>query len=361
MPARRNATRPLNLGIVGCGFVTRTRHLPALRRVPEVRVVAVADVDPAAARDVADRWGIPRRHADGRDLVADPAVEAVAVCVPAACHVEVALAALEAGKHVLVEKPLALSLEEADRLLERASRSRPKTLFGFNLRWHRLVRTAREMIRAGRIGTIQSVCTTYSDAVLGRPGLPAWRARRALGGGALLEKAVHHVDLWRFLLDDEVAEVFGFTCAGRGEDQTAVITARMRKGALATALVMDASAVRNELALYGDAGGLGIDCYRSDGLAVAPTVGAPGAPRVRLRRIASSIVQIATHLGDIRRGGVFDASYEAEWRHFVDVIRRDAPPGCTLEDGRRALEVVLAAMQSDASGAPVRLDGRGAR
>jgi hypothetical protein len=277
MPARRNATQPLNLGIVGCGFVTRTRHLPALRRVPEVRVVAVADVDPASARDVADRWGIPRRHADGRALVADPAVEAVAVCVPAACHVEVALAALEAGKHVLVEKPLALSLAEADRLLERASRSLPKALFGFNLRWHRLVRTAREMIRAGRIGTIQSVCTTYSDAVLSRPGLPAWRVRRELGGGALLERPY-------------TTSTCGASCSTtrwpRSSASPARAAARIRRPssrrgcgrALATALVMDASAVRNELALYGDAGGLGVDCYRSDGSPSRP-VGAPGAPR----------------------------------------------------------------------------------
>src|SRR6185503_8991603 len=106
----------LGLGLIGCGTVARAQHLPVLRRVPELRVVAAMDVDATACRALAAQWSIPRCHATVDALLADPAVEAVAICVPATAHVDVAIAALDARKHVFMEKPIALSLGEADRL-----------------------------------------------------------------------------------------------------------------------------------------------------------------------------------------------------------------------------------------------------
>ena len=96
MPDRR---KPVKLGLIGCGWVTETRHLPALRFVPDAEVVAVADIDAVRLNRVADRFHIEHRYRDFRALLDDPAVDTVAVCVPAQLHVEVALAALDSGKH----------------------------------------------------------------------------------------------------------------------------------------------------------------------------------------------------------------------------------------------------------------------
>src|SRR5436190_9300697 len=96
---RRLSGRRLGLGLVGCGFVTRRFHLPALRRVADVEVVAVADVDETALHEVADSLSIERRYLAAGELVHDPRVEAVAVCVPPEAHVQVASVALDAGKH----------------------------------------------------------------------------------------------------------------------------------------------------------------------------------------------------------------------------------------------------------------------
>jgi predicted dehydrogenase len=227
-------------------------------------------------------------------------------------------------------------------------------LHGFNLRWHRLVRTARALVREGRLGSVQAIGTTYSYPLPG-VAVPDWRAYRAQGGGVLFEEAVHYIDLWRYLLDDEVAEVFARISARGGRDETAVITARMRSGTLAVALLTNAAGVRNEITLDGTLGTLRVDCFRSDGLELGSATELPGAPRTRLRRATGQARQLLRNFGELRRGGVFGQSYEVEWRHFVDVVQSRETPECTLEDGRRALAVVLAAIEADTRGAPVLL------
>src|SRR5438270_12767855 len=96
--------RAVRLAIVGCGFVTVDRHLPALRHVPEIDVVALADLDPRRAAEAAESFGLDAATLEVERLLAAPEVDAVAVCTPPASHVELALAALDAGKHVFLEK-----------------------------------------------------------------------------------------------------------------------------------------------------------------------------------------------------------------------------------------------------------------
>ena len=355
MTTARGARDPLRLGIVGCGSVTRYRHLPTLRRVPEIQVVALADVDPVALADVADRIGVSRRHTSARSLAEDPQVEAVAVCVPVTAHSEVALAAIEAGKDVFVEKPLARHLEEANHLLERAAGSPSRMLMGFNLRWHRHLQAARRLVGAGALGRVHALRTVFSDSVRSQPNLPEWRSRRDLGGGVLFDKLAHHFDLWRFLLDDEVEEVFALAGADRGDGDTVNIIGRMRGGVLVTALGLDDAVMAHEVTLYGELGGVHVDCYRFDGLVRSSRNDRPGAPRTRFLHLASAIKASRASLAAIWRGGDFNASYDGEWRHFAEVIRRGVPPLCGLADGRAALQIALAADRSMSLGEPVRI------
>ncbi len=344
---------PLRIGIVGCGFATQDRHLPAISRMPQVECVALADANRVTLDEVAERWRVPRRYLDATELARDPDVEAVAVCVPAASHVEVALIALAHGRHVLVEKPVALSLDDADRLIERAEAVPVKVLVGFNLRWHRLVVQARDVLRSGGLGRIQAVRTVFSDSTLARPELPEWRRSRASGGGSLLDKGVHHFDLVRYLLGEDFAVVAAGSSGRHADDEVVTISGRTTGGALVSMLMMDAATLGNELTLYGDEASLHVDCYRSDGFELRGLSDVPGAARTRLRRIASSLEQLGGHLGELHRGGVFDASYRAEWRHFADAVRLDLEPECSLEDGRQALRVALAAAQAATLGRPV--------
>jgi predicted dehydrogenase len=175
--------KTVRVGIVGCGRVTETRHLAALRGVRGVEASALADVDAARLSRVADACGVARRYADWRGLVRDENVDVVAVCVPPALHAPVALAALDARKHVFIEKPLALTLEECDLLdaaVERAGG--PKVAVGFNMRFHRLVREAREHVERGRLGRVKLVRTVFASGMRARPEYPEWRRRRESGG-----------------------------------------------------------------------------------------------------------------------------------------------------------------------------------
>ena len=341
----------MRLGIIGCGFVTLDRHLPALRQVPEIDVVAVADTEPERAADAARR--LPRGRAVEVEALLDGDVEAVAVCTQTATHAELAIAALDAGKHLFLEKPVAPSLEEADRIAERAAGSPLQVLVGFNFRRHRLVERTRQSVRDGRLGRVQAVRTAFTSPVLDEKR--EWKTRRELGGGALFDLAIHHFDLWRFVLGAEVAEVFALTRSERADDQSAVVTARAADGMPLTTLALDDSAVTHELAVYGDEAALFADCCRVDGFHVAPRAEPPGSPAARLRRAREAVRRPSESYRAVRNGGDFRVSYVEQWRHFARVVRGEVAPSPTLADGRAALEIALAAARSADSGSSVRL------
>jgi myo-inositol 2-dehydrogenase/D-chiro-inositol 1-dehydrogenase len=347
--------RPLGVGIVGCGEIAQKCHLPTLGRLREARAVALADTDAERLYRAGERFGIERRHADYRALLADATVEAVAVLVPARLHVEVALAALEAGKHVLIEKPLALSLAECDRLIERAARSDRAVLVGFNTRWHPLVRRARDVVRCGLAGPLRMVRTTFACLEQHVGNVAEWRKRRALGGGGLLDMAIHHFDLWRFLLEREANEVTALLGAEEADDELGVVSARMDGGVLATESFVERTAVAQEIELLGRAGRVAVSCHCFDGLHIFPLARYPGDARTRLAAAANTLRALPGALLRRTRRGDYGASFLGEWRHFIDCVRCGARPECTPTDGRRALEIAIAAAQSDATGRAVRV------
>ncbi|MGH7455209.1 MAG: Gfo/Idh/MocA family protein, partial [bacterium] len=256
----------LKLGFVGCGRATEVLHLPALRQVPEAKVMALADVNPDQLKKVADEFQIEQRYADYQALLDDPALDVVAVCVPPQFHVEIALAVLEAGKHLFVEKPLALRLDECDRLIQKAKTANKKIMVGFNLRHHRLLQDAQRIIRQGDLGAIEAIRSTWTSAIRHHRTIPAWRNQCEQGGGALFEIAVHHFDLWRYLLQGEVEEVYAFSRAEKWPDETVTVMARMRNGVVISSLFSERTSDNNEIEIFGQQGRLRLSLYRFDGV-----------------------------------------------------------------------------------------------
>ena len=351
----RHRSKLVRLGLIGCGRVTETQHLPALQHLPDVEVVAVADIDPDRLGRVANPFRIEHRWTDYRALLDHQNVEAVGVCVPPQLHVEVALAALDAGKHLFIEKPLALSLDESERLIAQAAQSPKKVMVGFNMRWHRLVRQAREIIHRGDLGSPKLIRTALTGGSHVSDDTPEWRKRRELGGGTLVDVAVHHFDLWRFLLQTEVEEVFATSRSEQREDETATVMAQMSNGVLATSVFSQGTSSNHEIEVYGQSGRLHVSCYRFDGLEFFPTSIFPGDIRTRLQRILFALKELPQAALRARQGGDTVASYRAEWRHFINSIHHDTPVECTLEDGHRALQVVLAAAASASLRQPVKV------
>ena len=336
----------IRLGIIGCGRVTALRHLPVLQsRVPELRVVALSDIDGARLDSVAGAFGIAGRHTDYRKLLAEEQVDAVAVCVPPSFHTEVALAALDAGKHVFIEKPLALALDECDLLRERAAQSESlKIMVGFNMRWHRLVREARARLRRGELGRVKLARTVFVCGMRNQPGYAAWRRERATGGGAIFELGVHHFDLLRFLLGGEASEVYATSPAG---DETAIVTTLMSGGEQTVTALSEGTGENHEIEIYGERGWLRVSCYRADGIEQLGAGQYPGALGERVRGMTRTLVGLPRMIRQARLGGDYVASYGEQWRHFADAVgNAGTPVEATLEDGRRALEIALAACES---------------
>ena len=148
----RSAELPVRVGIVGCGRLTRNKHLKVISRLPGIECVAVADRDAEICKSVADQYGIAGRYRDVESLLEHPGLDGVALVVPTKAKAEVTTSALRPGLPLLLEKPLAGSLDQAETILDAAARSSSPVLMGFHVAFHRLVREALEMVHRGTWG-----------------------------------------------------------------------------------------------------------------------------------------------------------------------------------------------------------------
>lgn len=317
--------------------MARKKHLPALARVEGLDVVALHDSDPAAIAHAALQARGARGHEQLDAFLADPDVGVVAVLTPPAQHGEHAVAAFAAGKRVLCEKPLALTTNDARAICDAAAGSGLLGATGLMSRALRVVQRARRAIADGAIGEVVAVRSTFADSVVEEDlGARPWRRRGATGGGALQEKLVHHVDLWRYLTGLEVESASSAAVdSEREEGEAVVITGRMTGGVLASSVGLDRSAVTNELQVFGSRGHIALDLYRVDGYRLEGLNQVSGEPAVRVRRAAAAAAKVPSIAAQLRSGGEFSNSYVRQWEAF-----RDGAPLATLEDGLQATEVL---------------------
>lgn len=356
MSERNQTLRPLNVGLIGCGRAAQHLHLPALSRGPAARVLALADSDQSQLDAASQRFAIRQTYLNYRQLLDDSEIDVVAVCVPTQWHSKIGLAVLQSGKHLFVEKPLALTLKECDALIQAASRAGRKTTVGFNLRHHRLVRKARALLQSESLGELEAFRSTMVSALQHRGQSPAWRSNRAQGGGVFFELAVHHVDLLRHLFGVEIVEVYA-TARSEGQAESAVnVNFKLASGLLATSVFSDWMGTDvNELEIFGRGGVLKVSLYQLDGLRHDTFQQHAGGQSWRLRQARQTLKMLPEFPGALRLGGDFKASYYYEWQSFLKAIRDDLPPAASLEDGRKALQVVLAMIESTDTGKSVKI------
>ena len=192
------------VGIIGCGLIGQKRA----KALGTGRLVACADIDETRAKALAGNSGA-KVFCDWRGLLALPEVDIVIIATLHNLLAEITLAAIKAGKHVLVEKPAARNPEELEPVMAAAERRGVKVHVGFNHRYHRAFRKARELLEAGTLGELMFIRARYGHG--GRIGYEKeWRAKPELcGGGELMDQGPHLIDLSRWFLDD-FTEVQGF-------------------------------------------------------------------------------------------------------------------------------------------------------
>lgn len=192
--------KEFTVAIIGAGQIARNRHIPNYNALPGVRVVGVCDVNADAARQTAEEFGVEYWDTDAASLLARCHPDAVSVCVPNRFHCEFTELALQAGCHVLCEKPPAMSVEQARQMQQLASSQGRQLSYGFHLR--HLPETARlyQRTRAGELGQVYAARVEW----LRNRGIPGWGCftnRAMQGGGPLIDLGAHMLDLALYLLD----------------------------------------------------------------------------------------------------------------------------------------------------------------
>ena len=199
----------LQVGVIGAGSISEM-HVSSYANNPNVRLVAIADLNEERAKDKAEKFGAERVYTDYHELLADPEIEAVSICTWNNLHAEMAIAALDAGKHVLVEKPLARTVEEALKIQEAVQRSGKTLQVGFVRRHASNTKLIKQFIDNGDLGEIY-----YGKAsILRRLGNPGgWFSDHdRSGGGPVIDLGVHVIDiLWYLMGKPKVASVSGNT------------------------------------------------------------------------------------------------------------------------------------------------------
>lgn len=338
--------KKLKLGIVGCGKVAHERHLPALNLLQQIQIVAAADSVSAHLNTLADQYNIPKRYTCHKDLIDDPNVDAVAVLTPTGTHVEIGLAVMEAEKHLFMEKPLALTLDDCDKLNEKSKTVHSKTMICFNLRWHRLVQQTRTIIRTGKLGTIKAICSNYTHFRDGSKA-PAWHRTLNSGGGVTFNESVHYFDLWRYLLQTDVTDVFAFSTADQYyEDESSMITAHLANDCLASVYNTFKTSPNSEFEIFGTKGRLCVNLYRFDGIDFFPSHIYSGNIPARIKKMSQSMLEFIRAVPLMRRGGDFQATFYNIWQHFLDCVFNDKTPEASLEDGKHTIQISLAAIES---------------
>lgn len=337
----------MRVGVIGCGAVACYCHLPALRRIRGVKVVAAADPD-ENARKRAKRKVRGSMHAAAEEILERADVDAVIISVPTYLHAKVAVAAARAGKHFYLEKPVATTSAEAVRIAEAVALAGVTAVTGFNRRLHPLYEQARAILRAGRVGDVRAVQTTFSEPVP-PGGLPAWKRWRHTGGGVLLDLASHHFDLLRWFLDDEIGVIGASIASVESQQDSASVQILMKSGVGVQSYFSFRAGLADYLEFICERGTLRIDRHRASLTVLEPRRLGYGARRGRIApRRANASWRLRRML---RPAG--DPSYVRALRAFVAEAEGGPRRAASLEDGIRSLEVVLAAEESARTAKPV--------
>lgn len=339
-------SKKIGVAIAGCGAITRTRHAPEYNNNPDVEIKGFYDYDENRARELAEIYG-GRAYPSFEELIADDSVTAVSVCSPNFLHAEHTIMALEAGKDVLCEKPMAPSLSEAQAMLEVQKKTGRILMLGHN---QRLVPThikAKQLLDQGVIGRTLYLQTNFQHA-----GPENWSIERGTTWffdknkakyGVLGDLGSHKIDLIRFLLNDEIEQVFTSTstldkCNQDGKlielEDNAVCMFKMCSGIQGLMHVSwtNYGHEDNSTVIYGTEGTMKIFANETDDIVIDSRDGS--VARYQVGAISTNVRQLSS--------GIIDA--------FINsVIRRTAPPVSGL-DGINTLACVEAAGKSAASG-----------
>ena len=371
----------LGVGVVGYAFMGAA-HAHAWRTAPHMfdlpltpAMVALCGRDAAAVKAAADWQGWASAETDWRELIARPDVDLVDICTPGDLHAEIAIAALDAGKHVLCEKPLANTPAEAEAMTAAAQRAAARgvrSMVGFNYRRVPALALARTLVAEGRLGEIRHVRATYLQDWLTDPAFPlSWRlVRERAGSGALGDLGAHIIDLAQYLTGEVITAVSGSTTtfvserpvhgwvahAPRGAvtvDDAAVFTARLGAGVTLGSFEVSRFAAGRKNALRielnGSLGSVAFDLERLNELEFHDHAGdalTAGFTRILVTEPGHPYLSAWWPPGHVLG---WDVTFSHEIADLVTAIAEGTQPRPSFADGLQVQRVLAAVQESAAS------------
>jgi len=342
--------RKKGFGLIGCGRVA-PRHAQSIQELPGARLVAVADVVKSRAERFARDSGV-RAYTDYRYLLDRKDIDVINICTPSGMHARMGIEAVQAGKHVIVEKPMALSLEDADHLIAAAQSARVKLCVVLQNRYNPPMQDLHRVAMGGFLGRLLLGSATvrwYRPQEYYEDG---WHGTWAMDGGALMNQSIHHIDALIWLMG-EVESVFAYTAtlAHRMEaEDTGVAVLRFASGALGTvegSTITFPENLEGSVALFGERG--------------AVKVGGTALNRKIFWKIDGQIEHERELLSreQVDPPSVYGTSHKAIIADMIDAIECDRQPITDGIEGRKSLAVVLGMYKSARIGAPVALNEHG--
>jgi predicted dehydrogenase len=344
--------KKLRVGVIGLGM--GRHHIAGYQTHPNAEVVAVADVDPARLAEIGDKFGIAGRYLSGEEMLHEEKLDLVSVGTPNKFHKSLTLAALEAGCHVLCEKPMAMNADEARQMLAAAQQAGKRIMINFSYRFTEQSMALKRQVDAGMLGEVYYARTIWHRR-RGLPGFGGWFSQKALaGGGPLIDLGVHRLDLALWLMGyPKPVWVMGSTYNPIGsalakEKGVAFDVEDLAAGFIkfdnGATLEVEASWAANiaekelmETRLYGTQGGL-------------------------VQRNVEETYKFEAELYLERDGAQFDMKLHppappvpTPMYHFVDSVVSDTPHIATGEEGLLVMEILDALYQSAAEGQPVKI------
>lgn len=330
----------ITFGVIGAGRIGKIHAENLVTRIPGVQVLSIADIMLEAAQERAAHLHIPTATADYHDILADPNINAIAICSSTDTHAQIIVEAAEAGKHIFCEKPVDHDLAKIDAALVAVEKAGVKLQIGFNRRFDPNFRKVREMIAANKVGIPHILRITSRD-----PAPPPIEYIK-VSGGIFLDMTIHDFDMARYLMGCEVTEIY---VAGgvmvdpaigeAGDIDTAIITLRFENGAIGT-IDNSRKAVYGydqRVEVFGSGGMVATNNNTPDSHIYSNADGVQSAPPLYffLERYAESFTQ--------------------EMREFVASIQNDTTPPVIGMDGRIPVIMCMAALKSYQENRPVKL------
>ncbi len=335
----------VNFALIGCGHIA-AKHAQAIEKIAGARLLAVCDTNPDRTAPLREKYGA-REYSDYQQLLQDPGIDVVNICTPSGMHAQMAVDAARAGKHVVVEKPIALSLGDADRIINECRQAGVKLAVVHPNRFKPAVQALKKALDEGRFGTLThgnaTVRWNRNQEYFDRD---AWRGTRDMDGGVLMNQAIHNIDLLQWMMGP-VTEVFAYTTTRLRRIETEDLGVAVLKFASGALGIIEAAAtlyptnLEETLAVFGESG--------------TAVMGGVTASQLNTWRVAGYSEDEASSLKQAVNTSAAKPGHQVILEDMAEAIRTGREPLVSGEEGRKALEIILAIYRSAETGMPVRL------